>query len=804
MTARILAISLVSILFVSDIPADDSVRIGSRRELFVDDALVASLENARRILHRPTPREVVLVHDEPWEGSGSGYHTVFRDGDRYRMYYKGWQLTVKDDILRPNPLVCCYAESRDGVRWTKPKLGLFEFNGSRENNIVLASGIFGALDVDAGHPAVFKDTNPGCRPSARYKAFFRSRSPNGLLAFQSSDGIHWKPVVERAVITKGAFDSQNLAFWDSARKEYRAYFRYFEDGRRDILTATSPDFVSWTDPVPLQYRGAPDEQLYTNQIKPYYRAPHLLIGFPTRYTDRGWSPSTEALPELAHRRLRAGANQRYGTAITEALLMSSRDGLTFDRWGEAFLRPGPERRGTWNYGHQYVAWHAVETESTTEGAPNELSLYASESYWTGSSCRVRRYTLRVDGFVSVRAPLVGGQLVTKPVVFDGNRLAINFSSSAAGGIRVALEDVSGEPFDGFSLSDCHEVFGDSLNRTVAWRGSGDVSGLAGKPVRLRFELKDADLYSFRFRTESSTTLSAPETPFEVVEAPSVTIRAGNLTAVLVDNRAFAPEHRAGYNGLASLSYDGGPSPFVPLYAGLNLEHVNNGKIYADRDLRFEPRRHAMELRKIDGTTYELYQAALPNTGLESCTRFAFRDRQAIDVTFECVPRLDKFPFDHLNIFWASYIHQPEDPAIYFLGRRKGERDQVWLRTISPSHGVHSTHRSATDVREFGHEDPFPLTLVFNESEYEYTSPFYYGRYKGAVWIVMFRRKDHVRLTQSPSGGGSGNPAWDFQWFIESPRKDVLSRLIFRAVYKKWEGRDDVIREYERFVYELDS
>jgi len=238
---------------------------------------------------------------------------------------------------------------------------------------------------------------------------------------------------------------------------------------------------------------SPPEHLYTNQIKPYHRAPHIFIGFPTRYVERGWSDSMRALPELEHREMRAKASLRYGTAITEGLLMASRDGVKFKRWNDAFLRPGIERPGTWNYGHQYIAWHVVETKSPLDGAPNELSLYAGESYWTGTSSELRRYTLRLDGFVSVSAPMTGGELITKPLTFTGSKLALNFATSADGDIRVEIQDVSGKPLPGFALDDCKPIFGDSVDRSVI-----DVSSLAGKTVRLRFVLRDADLYALRF------------------------------------------------------------------------------------------------------------------------------------------------------------------------------------------------------------------------------------------------------------------------------------------------------------------
>ncbi len=481
------------------------VHIGSRRELFVDDFLIERLEGkAEPRLHHPIPREIALVHDAPWEGTSSGYHSVFQDGDLYRMYYRGSQLEVIDGRLVTNrhKTVYCYAESRDGIDWTKPILGLFEFNGSKRNNIV-----WDGVGIHNFTP--FKDLRPNCPAEARYKALGGLRAEGGLFAFKSPDGIHWSLISDKPVITNGAFDSQNLAFWDPTLGKYRAYWRTFTEGittekvwkpagHRAIRTGSSSDFLNWGDEADLVYEDSPDEHLYTNQIKPYYRAPHILIGFPVRYVERGWSDSMRALPERGHRELRARAHLRYGTALTEGLLMASRDGVRFKRWNEAFLRPGIERQDTWNYSHQFAAWHVVETKSALKGAPNELSLYAKEGGWTGTSCAMRRYTLRLDGFVSVSAPMSGGELVTKPLTFSGQELHLNFATSAAGSIRVSLRRPDGSPVPGFSIADCNEVFGDTLDRAVTWKSGSDVGGLAEKPVRLHFQLNDADLYAFQF------------------------------------------------------------------------------------------------------------------------------------------------------------------------------------------------------------------------------------------------------------------------------------------------------------------
>jgi hypothetical protein len=264
---RILLYSLSALLglgtWLSALTAGEPVELGSRRELFVDSFLIDRLTGSSRLhLHKPVPREVVLVADQPWEGNTCAYFTIFQDGDRYRMYYRGAHF---DEQARraTHPEVTCYAESKDGIHWQRPELNLFEFAGSKRNNIVWAG-------VGTHNFTPFKDSNPDCPASARYKALGvgSGKYKRGLYAFQSSDGTHWQLLSEEPVITNGAFDSQNLAFWDTHARLYREYHRGFRNGVRDIMTGTSKDFRNWSQPQFLQYTGADSEHLYTNAIQP--------------------------------------------------------------------------------------------------------------------------------------------------------------------------------------------------------------------------------------------------------------------------------------------------------------------------------------------------------------------------------------------------------------------------------------------------------------------------------------------------------------------------------------------------------
>ncbi len=498
--------------------ADDSeqvTNIGTRRELFVDDTLISRISGGALLrLHQPTPREITFVCDKPWEGASCAYMKVFQDSELYRMYYRGSDVVyTKDGYSSPHPETACYAESRDGIHWTKPELGLFEYKGSKKNNIIW-------MGVGSHNFAPFLDTNPDCPKGERFKAL-AGEFKKGLRAFVSADGVAFKPVQQKPVIAEGYFDSLNLAFWDSVAGVYREFHRDFREGR-DIRTGTSTDFVHWTDPKFLSYvahrhgsepDGSPPikdgdannkipgrvSQLYTNQIVPYYRAPHIYMGFPTRYIDRGWTYSATKLPRYEYRKLRAAKSRREGTAVTDGMFMASRDATEFHVWPESFIRPGLRTIQSWFYGDTYQNHGLVETKSHIEDAPRELSVYVSENSHQDHPGQFRRHTLRIDGFVSLTAPLSGGELLTTPVTFQGNRLSLNLSTSAAGSVRVEIQDIAGQPIRGYSLSDAHELYGDSLSLAAAWKGKEtDVSALAGKNVRLKFVVRDADVFSYKF------------------------------------------------------------------------------------------------------------------------------------------------------------------------------------------------------------------------------------------------------------------------------------------------------------------
>jgi hypothetical protein len=498
----------LSTMIPTHLAAQEAVPLGSRLELLVDDALLDAIRGGAALrLHRPQRREIAFVTDAPWEGNACDFGSVFRDGDTYRMYYNAGHYRTGGPAtlaLEDHPWFLCYAESTDGILWRRPELGLHEFRGSKANNIVLSDAAVATVGGAPCFTSVFKDANPRCPAGETYKIVMLGTKPRGLYLLGSADGVRFSLLSQEPAVTEEpgaqptAFDSQNVIFWDPVRAEYREYHRDWS-GVRDIMTSASADIRQFPRPQWLKFPNTPREELYTNPILPYPRAPHLLVGFPVRYTDRGWLDSLFDLPGLEERLARASASPRFGTVITDAVFMTSRDGLTFRRWPEAFIRPGGRQRGTWAYGDNFTFWGLVDTAAAVEDAPRELSLYATEGNWEGTRVSLRRYALRTDGFVSLNAPLAGGEAVTKPLVFDGGYLTLNAETSGAGGIQVEVQHADGTPVPGFALADCPEIICDSLCHTVRWQGNGgDLRPLAGKPVRLRFVLRDADLYAFQF------------------------------------------------------------------------------------------------------------------------------------------------------------------------------------------------------------------------------------------------------------------------------------------------------------------
>jgi hypothetical protein len=476
MKQSMLAVLVTMITFAPASMASDLVDIGSRRELFVDDAVVEKLTHTALKLHHPQYDGVALEFDKPWEGAFCGYATVIKDGDVFRMYYRGLPVAGQDGSAAETT---CYAESKDGKTWTKPDLGLFEINGTRDNNVVLAD-----VAPLSHNFSPFLDTRAGVSTEHRYKGVGGTRG-TGLVAFISPDGKRWTKLRDEPIITKGAFDSQNVVFWSEHEQKYLCYLRTFKNGVRWITRTTSEDFINWTEPVDMTFGDAPNEHLYTNQTRPYFRAPHIYLATAARFM-----PGRKILtPEQAKA---VGVDPGYFNDCSDVVLLSTRGGNIYHRtFLESFIRPGTGLEH-WSSRTNYPAYGIVPLDEST------MAIHVQKAY-AQPTHRIVRYILRTDGFVSVNAPYSGGEFLTKPLHFSGKNLTINYATSAPGFIRVEIQTSDGSAVSDFALADCQEIIGDEIERVVSWKGGADVSKLAGKPIRLRFVMKDADLYALRFK-----------------------------------------------------------------------------------------------------------------------------------------------------------------------------------------------------------------------------------------------------------------------------------------------------------------
>ncbi len=455
------------------------IDIGSRRELFVDHTMVESMDGVELRMHEPQSEGVTLEFDQAWEGKFSAYATVINDDGLFKMYYRGLPSAAPG-----TEAVVCYAQSRDGVFWFKPNLNSSAVVGSEMNNV-----IWGVAPEYSRNFSPFIDKRPGTPSNERFKAIAGVET-KGLVAFVSTDGIRWQRWKEGYIFTKGMFDSHNVVFWSHHEGVYVCYFRTWTGegftGFRTISRTTSPDLVNWSDPVAMDFGDTPMEQLYTNGTQPYFRAPHIYIGLAKRFFPGKAALSEETVQELVK-------DPKRGFDASDAVFMSSRGGNHYDRtFMEAFIRPG-DTAADWASRDNTPALGMLP-------APDGRNLYIYRmSHYAQETAHMSRYRLRLDGFVSVQAPYGGGELVTKPFRFKGETLEINYASSAAGELRVELQDEHGDAIDGFAAEDCALIFGDEIARTVQWTGGKPLSDLVGQVVRMRIVMKDADFYSFRFR-----------------------------------------------------------------------------------------------------------------------------------------------------------------------------------------------------------------------------------------------------------------------------------------------------------------
>lgn len=470
----------------------DILNIGSRREVFWDDFLIDKEKTTAfpRMMH-PIKREACFAFDQGDEVSCAiSYPCIVKDDKGYKMYYMAWKNGVIDwnDLNLANLPCLCVVESKDGIHWERPDLTITHHPELPKNNVI--------LDYIVEGPYVFYDHSPLCKKGEEYKLVTLAwkeleggrKVRDQLWCWVSEDGLHFEK--KYPITGKGAFDSMNTIQWHDGK--YICYMRGFENGCRIICYSESEDFINWSDPVKIQFDDDRVYQLYTNNIIPYERAPHVLIGFPTRYNERQeWTQNNDQFPSSGVKAsVMKNHEKRSGLATTDNIFICSRDGLHWHRTNEAFMTPGYEGEHNWVYGDCYAAYNFVDS-----GAEN-FYMYAHERHRSAGYPKLwYRYEIRKDGFACMMADGDERVLVTKPLTFEGSILHLNFETAAYGYIYVDVLDVDGNPI-GDKKS--FEIYGNNIDRKICFADNSDFSEFAGKPVRLRFTMCDAKVYSFQF------------------------------------------------------------------------------------------------------------------------------------------------------------------------------------------------------------------------------------------------------------------------------------------------------------------
>ncbi|MFC5412053.1 hypothetical protein ACFPMF_22200 [Larkinella bovis] len=460
----------------------------NQRELFVDKYLIDTLINLDWRLGTPVSAGKALQFDQPWEGRFCTYVSVVNAGDRFQMYYRG----LAGYENKGDQQVTCYAESRDGIHWTKPNLKLFKVNGTLDNNVVLADN----RQRSTHNLTVMYDPRPGVPAEERYKAVggeSNTKIPSsGLFRYVSADGIHWKryPKDTTALFHDFALDSQNVLTWVPEENVYALYLRAWTGGKpgdlypaggvRSIARSVSRDFLHWSKPEMMTFGPTETEHLYTNTTHPYFRAPQILIAMPFRF-----SPQLKVLSDA--QLIENGTDPTQWKGVADGVFMTSRGGNRYDRtFMQSFVRPGSEQKN-WGARSNIPALGIIQT------GPAELSFFVTRAYGT-PSVFLERMTLRIDGFASLHGGYKEGSMVTKPVFLKGKELVANYATSSVGYVKVAILEENGQVIPG--LEESVPLVGDKIDGPITWKSGKTVSELGDRKVRLKLIVRDADLYSF--------------------------------------------------------------------------------------------------------------------------------------------------------------------------------------------------------------------------------------------------------------------------------------------------------------------
>ena len=487
-----------------------TIDVGAQKQLFIDDRWFFSQNGMQLRVNPPVKTERILAAEKPWEAMRLCGGSFLEDNGEYKLWYGAF-----GGGDEPHARSVCYAVSPDGLNWERRNTGLFEWDGSRQNNIVMPGAHAGVM-IDPNGPdehrykavAIIKENDMWPESKGCVTGYWEGKRFHAVMELYlctSPDGINWTR--QQTAVSDYFHDTSNHFFYDRVRAKYAAYVRTHTRGRTvGRLEFDDPMDLPW---IPLgaedkaqffptvlsaDETDPPQTDLYTPCVHQYPWAADAYFSFTTPY--RHYPVGDAANTALAGKDER-GRFQNDG--CVDIQLAVSRDGVNFIR---------PDRRpyvplglqGSWDGGQIYMSlgfirqgdeiWQYYHGTAHTHGA------YTSdENQYYGAICRLVQ---RLDGFVSADADYTGGEFTTPLLTFTGEQLQLNVDCSALGQVWVEVRDEHNHAIPGYTMADAIDVDRNQTAAPVSWREREDVAELVGRPVRLHFKLRACKLYAFQF------------------------------------------------------------------------------------------------------------------------------------------------------------------------------------------------------------------------------------------------------------------------------------------------------------------
>ena len=474
----------------NDTPAGNSL---NNSQLFLDDTLIEDHIRVQRVWHQPHKYlEPVMKPAYPWEGwCPCLYGTVLRIDGAFRMWYVGTRNSSKPRA--------CYAESSDGIHWERPELGICEYDGSKKNNIIIQPEYPEGFIDDI---AVIYEPDDEWPYKLLYWDSMDVNPKNwGIFASRSKDGIHFESLGN----VLPTWDDRFSAVSEKVGGKYRVYGRgrllsekdssgYMKTEfsldkfprTRPVVYTESEDLIHWTPAEHIMKTGTDDPY----QMQYYSLAPFRYEGI--------W------LADLLR--------MHMVPDVLDPELVWSYDAKNWNRsiGRQPFIPLGPKGSfdSVWlnlpgnppiiNHNH---LWFYYSGRSGGHGVQFPMAYGA-----------IGLATLRIDGFCSLQSVDRAGAVLTKPMTWVAGDLLLNVdprrditghhSDVTCGRVSVEIRDEQNNPIEGYRFSDCNPIVKNTRNSSeVTWKDGRSARELAGKRIRLFFEIQDAHLYSFKASTE---------------------------------------------------------------------------------------------------------------------------------------------------------------------------------------------------------------------------------------------------------------------------------------------------------------